>query len=85
MVAYSCAMIFWGNNNIAILCGLTMTATAVSLTMVSLKSEGLHLSEAATGIMTKIMPILIVQPHYQKSLIITQQLGKQIRILIILL
>ena len=32
--------------------GLTMTATAVSLTMVSLKSEGLHTSRAATGIMT---------------------------------
>jgi Kef-type K+ transport system membrane component KefB len=29
-----------------------MTATAVSLTMVSLRSEGLHKSEAATGIMT---------------------------------
>ena len=32
--------------------GLTMTATAVSLTMVSLKSEGLANSKAATGIMT---------------------------------
>ena len=29
-----------------------MTATAVSLTMVSLRSEGLHKSPAATGMMT---------------------------------
>ena len=32
--------------------GLTMTATAVSLTMMSLKSENMHRSTAATGIMT---------------------------------
>ena len=52
IAAYSCAQYFWGDDNIALLCGLTMTATAVSLTMVSLKSEGLHLSGAANGIMT---------------------------------
>ena len=52
IAAYSCAQYFWGDDKIAMLCGLTMTATAVSLTMVSLKSEGLHLSGAATGIMT---------------------------------
>ena len=52
IAAYSCAQFFWGDNKIAMLCGLTMTATAVSLTMVSLKSEGLHLSGAANGIMT---------------------------------
>ena len=52
LAAYSCAQYFWGEDNIALLCGLTMTATAVSLTMVSLKSEGLHLSGAANGIMT---------------------------------
>ncbi|MFT5351998.1 MAG: Kef-type K+ transport system membrane component KefB, partial [Gammaproteobacteria bacterium] len=52
IAAYTCAQYFWGDDNIAILCGLTMTATAVSLTMVSLKSEGLHLSNVATGIMT---------------------------------
>ncbi len=50
--AYLCALHFWGDEKIALLCGLTMTATAVSLTMVSLKSEGLQLSSAATGIMT---------------------------------
>ncbi len=52
IAAYSCAQYFWGDDKIAMLCGLTMTATAVSLTMVSLKSEGLHLSRAASGIMT---------------------------------
>ncbi|MCF6197908.1 MAG: cation:proton antiporter [Hyphomicrobiaceae bacterium] len=43
---------FWGDRNISIMCGLAMTATAVSLTMVSLKSEGLGRSVAATRIMT---------------------------------
>ena len=52
IAAWSCAQYFWGDDRIAMLCGLTMTATAVSLTMVSLKSEGLHLSGAASGIMT---------------------------------
>ncbi len=51
-IAYSATLYFWGDKNMALLCGLAMTATAVSLTMVSLKSEGLHKSEAATGIMT---------------------------------
>lgn len=52
LAAWSAAQYFWGDDRIALLCGLTMTATAVSLTMVSLKSEGLHLSGAANGIMT---------------------------------
>lgn len=52
LVAYSSALIFWQDNNMALLCGLAMTATSVSLTMVSLKSEGLHNTPAATGIMT---------------------------------
>ncbi len=51
-VAYSATYYFWGDANMALLCGLAMTATAVSLTMVSLKSEGLSKSPAATGIMT---------------------------------
>jgi len=38
--------------NVSMIWGLTMTATAVSLTMVSLKEENLHKSTAATGIMT---------------------------------
>ncbi|MGJ8662721.1 MAG: cation:proton antiporter [Marinicella sp.] len=51
-IAYSAAMMYWGDPNIALMVGLAMTATAVSLTMVSLKSEGLSGSPAATGIMT---------------------------------
>ncbi len=50
--AYWIADYFWQDTNIALMCGLAMTATAVSLTMVSLKSEGLQTSPAATGIMT---------------------------------
>jgi Kef-type K+ transport system membrane component KefB len=52
LVAYSLAMYFWGDRNGALMCALAMTATAVSLTMVTLRSEGLHKSNAATGIMT---------------------------------
>jgi Kef-type K+ transport system membrane component KefB len=50
--AFSIAQYYWGDTNVSIMCGLTMTATAVSLTMVSLKSLGLQTSRAATGIMT---------------------------------
>ena len=50
--AYAVADYFWGETNISLMCGLTMTATAVSLTMVSLKSEGLGRSPAAARIMT---------------------------------
>ena len=52
LVAYSIALAVWNDNAMAMLCGLAMTATAVSLTMVSLRSEGLHKGPAATGIMT---------------------------------
>ena len=51
-IAYYSTLSFWGDPNMALLCGLAMTATAVSLTMVSLKSEGLNHTPAATGIMT---------------------------------
>jgi Kef-type K+ transport system membrane component KefB len=51
-VAYATVMYFWGDANAALLCALAMTATAVSLTMVPLRSEGLHKTDAATGIMT---------------------------------
>lgn len=50
--AYWVADHYWQDTSIALMCGLAMTATAVSLTMVSLKSEGLQSSPAATGIMT---------------------------------
>jgi len=52
LAAYAVADYFWNDVNIALMCGLTMTATAVSLTMVSLQSLGLHQSPAATRIMT---------------------------------
>lgn len=51
-IAYWLALQFWGEPNVALMCGLAMTATAVSLTMVSLKSEGMNKTPAATGIMT---------------------------------
>ncbi|MFQ5625734.1 MAG: cation:proton antiporter, partial [Methyloligellaceae bacterium] len=50
--AFLVANYFWGDTNISIMCGLTMTATAVSLTMISLKGAGLHQSPVATRIMT---------------------------------
>ncbi len=49
---YYLSMYFWDNHNGALLCALAMTATAVSLTMVTLRSEGLQGSRVATGIMT---------------------------------
>jgi len=49
---YASARLFGFSQSVALLWGLTMTATAVSLTMVSLKEENLHKSTAATGIMT---------------------------------
>lgn len=52
LMAYFVAVQFWGDIKLAMMCGLAMTATAVSLTMVSLRSEGLHRTEAARGIMT---------------------------------
>ena len=51
-VAYVIADYVWQDANIALMCGLAMTATAVSLTMVSLKSLGLQQSIVATRIMT---------------------------------
>ncbi len=50
--AYFLAMAFWGDTSVALMCGLAMTATAVTLTMVSLRSEGLSRTAAATGIMS---------------------------------
>lgn len=52
LVAFSVAEYFWGDRNQSLMVGLTMTATAVSLTMVSLKSEGLGKSPVATRVMT---------------------------------
>ena len=49
---YFSAKLFGYDNGAAMLWGLTMTATAVSLTMMCLRNENLHKSTAATGIMT---------------------------------
>jgi Kef-type K+ transport system membrane component KefB len=51
LTAYYLTLSFWQDRNMALMCGLAMTATAVSLTMVSLRSENLHTSRAARGIM----------------------------------
>jgi Kef-type K+ transport system membrane component KefB len=51
LAAWSFALWMWGDHDIALMCGLTMTATAVSLTMVSLRSEKLLKSPAASAIM----------------------------------
>ncbi len=52
IAGYWTASLFGYGHNSAMLWGLTMTATAVSLTMMSLRSENMHRSTAATGIMT---------------------------------
>ncbi|WP_456480259.1 cation:proton antiporter [Nautilia sp.] len=52
MAGYFSAEISGFSTTSALIWGLTMTATAVSLTMVSLKSLGLEKTPAATGIMT---------------------------------
>lgn len=52
LAGWASAKLFGYSEAVALLWGLTMTATAVSLTMVSLKNEDLHRSTAATGIMT---------------------------------
>ena len=52
LTAFAVADYFWADTNLSLMFGLTMTATALSLTMVSLKSEKLEHSQAATGIMT---------------------------------
>lgn len=49
---YFTAKLFGYTESAAMLWGLTMTATAVSLTMMCLRNENLHKSTAATGIMT---------------------------------
>jgi len=52
MAGYGTAALFGYDHNSAMLWGLTMTATAVSLTMMSLRGDLMHRSTAATGIMT---------------------------------
>jgi len=52
LAGYYSAILFGFSQNSALIWGLTMTATAVSLTMMTLKSLNLHKTKAATGIMT---------------------------------
>jgi Na+:H+ antiporter len=52
IAGYATAGLFGYGHYSALLWGLTMTATAVSLTMMSLRSDLMHRSTAATGIMT---------------------------------
>lgn len=52
LVAWSVAAYFWDDTRVAVLCGLAMTATAVSLTMACLRGEGLSRTPAATRIMS---------------------------------
>ena len=52
IAGYGTASLFGYSHNSAMLWGLTMTATAVSLTMMSLRGDLMHRSTAATGIMT---------------------------------
>ncbi len=52
LAGYGVATLMGYEHNICMLWGLTMTATAVSLTMMSLRGDLMHKSTAATGIMT---------------------------------
>jgi len=51
-ITYAVADYFWDDTEISLICGLAMTATSVSLAMVSLKEVNLLGSRAASGIMT---------------------------------
>lgn len=53
--AYSLSYVFWQDVSISLMCGLAMTATAVSLTMACLKSERLQSTVAATRIMSSAL------------------------------
>lgn len=55
VVAYGIADFVWDDPNISLMVGLAMTATAVSLTMVSLQGLGLSNSVVATRIMTSAL------------------------------
>jgi Kef-type K+ transport system membrane component KefB len=52
LISYAIIDYIWNDPALSLMCALAMTATAVSLTMVSLRSEGLHKSVVATRIMT---------------------------------
>eukprot|EP00401_Gymnodinium_catenatum_P073462 CAMPEP_0117527016 /NCGR_PEP_ID=MMETSP0784-20121206/36582_1 /TAXON_ID=39447 /ORGANISM="" /LENGTH=588 /DNA_ID=CAMNT_0005323259 /DNA_START=19 /DNA_END=1786 /DNA_ORIENTATION=- len=54
LVGFICTTLFWpdAGTEVALMGGLAVTATAVSLTMIALKAEGLASTNAAVGIMT---------------------------------
>lgn len=52
IAAYAISWYFWNDFSVSIMCGLAMAATTVSLSMVSLKSEKLHRTALAKGIIT---------------------------------
>jgi len=52
ITTWTLTMYLWGDPDIALMCGLAMTATAVSLTLVSLRSEHLQRTPAAVAIMS---------------------------------
>jgi len=52
LVGYTLILLFFEDQKMAMISGLTLTATAVSLTMMSLKAYGLSKSKAAIGVMT---------------------------------
>lgn len=51
---FGCSYYFWPEEGYkpSMMCGLSVTATAVSLTMITLKTKNLHTSKAAIGILT---------------------------------
>jgi len=51
-IAYAITDYIWNDSAVSLMCALAMTATAVSLTMVSLHSEGLQDSVVASRVMT---------------------------------
>jgi Kef-type K+ transport system membrane component KefB len=55
VVAYGLADYIWNDPNVSLMVGLAMTATAVSLTMVSLQGLGLSNTVVATRIMTSAL------------------------------
>ncbi len=55
IVAYLIADYIWNDPNVSLMVGLAMTATAVSLTMVSLQGLGLSNTVVATRIMTSAL------------------------------
>ena len=52
LMSFGVSYYFWNDIGISIMCGLAMAATTVSLSIVALKSEGLHRTPLAKGIMT---------------------------------